>query len=86
MTESDQDCVDARTGQKDGQMREERAVEELLRPGIHLPARNRSGHSIVHIRLDQAAFIGCRRLQRYTGETVLYFAAGLGQSHKPDAN
>jgi hypothetical protein len=26
----------------------------------------------MHIRLDQSAFIGCRRLQRYTGETVRY--------------
>jgi hypothetical protein len=29
--------------------------------------------SVMHIRRDQSAFIGCRRLQRYTGETVLYF-------------
>jgi hypothetical protein len=27
----------------------------------------------MHIRRDQSAFIGCRRLQRYTGETVIYF-------------
>jgi hypothetical protein len=64
--------VDARTGQKGGQMGDERAAEELLRPSVHLPARNRSGHSIVHIRLDQAAFFGCRRLKRYAGRTVRY--------------
>jgi hypothetical protein len=29
--------------------------------------------SVMHIRRDQSAFIGCCRLQRYTGETVLYF-------------
>jgi hypothetical protein len=29
--------------------------------------------SVMHIRRDHSAFIGCRRLQRYTGETVLYF-------------
>jgi hypothetical protein len=27
----------------------------------------------MHIRGDQSAFIGGRRLQRYTGETALYF-------------
>jgi hypothetical protein len=34
MTESDQDCVNARTGQKDGQMRDECVAEELVRPGV----------------------------------------------------
>jgi hypothetical protein len=27
----------------------------------------------MHIRPDQSAFVGCRRLQRYAGATVLYF-------------
>jgi hypothetical protein len=44
--------------------------------GFGPPMRNDGTASVIplmHIRSDKFAFLGCRRLQRYAGATVLYF-------------
>jgi hypothetical protein len=54
-------------------MPDERGAEELAGAVFIFQLEIVPVISVMHIRRDQSAFIGGRRLQRYTGETVLYF-------------